>query len=100
MLFNLLVRKLKHLQAIIESSLRCLSFSEEINNFLIWECLLDVLIGEVDYHITVWVSLSANTICKDNFFLAGLVDTLDFTIMAYYLVNDLQIGGSFAMILL
>lgn len=70
MFLNLLISKLKYLQAVRVSSLRRLSLREVVDNPLVWECLLDVLVGKVHYQIPIRVGLPPHTIVEDDFLLA------------------------------
>lgn len=70
MFLNLLIGKLKYLEAVRVSSLRRLSLCEVVDDPLVWECLLDVLVGKVHYQVAIGVGLPPHTIVKDDFFLA------------------------------
>ena len=70
MFLNLLIGKLKYLQAVRVSSLRRLSLREVVDDPLVRECLLDVLVGEVHYQVPIRVGLPPHTIVEDDFLLA------------------------------
>ncbi len=67
---NLLIGKLKYLQAVLVSSLRRLSLCKVVDDPLVWECLLDVLVGKVHYQVPIRVGLPPHTIVEDDFLLA------------------------------
>lgn len=67
---NLLIGKLKYLQAVRVSRLRRLSLREVVDDPLVWECLLDVLVGKVHYQVAIRVGLPPHTIVEDDFLLA------------------------------
>ena len=81
MLLNLIIWKLEDLESIRESCLSSLSIWEVINDFLVWECLLNIIIIEVYYRIAITPNLSLNTVSKDNFFLSSFIDSLDLSIV-------------------
>lgn len=95
---DLLIRKFEHLKSICVGCLSCLCFSKIVNNAAIGESLLDVLIGEKDYEIAVRVSLPSHTVCEDDFLLAGLVDSLNFAVLANNLLNNLLVLTSLLVI--
>lgn len=67
---NLLICKLKYLQAVRVSSLRRLSLCKVVDDPLVWESLLDVIVGKVHYQVTIRVGLPPHTIVEDDFLLA------------------------------
>ena len=89
MFFNLIIWEFKDLEAIRESSLCSFSFIEVVDNLLIRECLFDIVIVEVDYWITIRPYLSFNSIGKYNFFLAIIIEPLNFSIMTFNLIDKL-----------
>ena len=100
MLFNLAVAKFKDLKLVREGSLRCLCLGEEVDNFSVLECLLDVLVVEVNYCVSIWEGLTLDTVVENYFFLAILIDALDLTIVANILLDNFLVRQRLAMILL
>ena len=68
--------------------MRCLCLGEEVDNFSVLECLLYVLVVEVDYGVAIWEGLTFDTVVENHFFLAILIDALDLTIVAHILLYD------------
>jgi hypothetical protein len=66
---------------------------------LVREGLLDVLIVKVNYGVAVRETFTFYAIIENNLLLARSVDTLDLTIMANDLLNNLAISWSFTMVL-
>ena len=100
MFFNLLVWKLEYLEAIGEGSLCRFGLSKIVNYSLIWVSLLYIFIGKIHNYVSVWVGLSLNSIGKDNFLFAWLVYSLDFSIMAYNLIDHFLVFSRFLMVFL
>lgn len=100
MLFNLIVSKLEHLQAIWEGRLSCFSFSKIVNYSLISIGLLDVAIVEIDNSVTIRENFTLYSIIENNFFLAILINSLNFSIMSDDLLNNFHVYGALVMILL
>ena len=69
MFLNLSVGKLEDLQAIWESGLCSLSFTEEVDDLLIRVCLLDVSVVKVYDSISIREGFTSNLIAENNFFL-------------------------------
>lgn len=97
MFFYLLISKLKHLQSsttiffrIRECSLCSLRFSEVIDNFAIFERLLDIFVRKVYYRITVGPNLTSHTISKEYLLLSVIKQALYFSIFAFDLLNHLR----------
>ena len=99
-LFNLVVRKLEHLKTIWERCLGCLCLCKVVGHFLVWEGLFDVLVVEVDDRVAIWETLTFDTVVEDDFFLAVLVNSLDFAIMTNDLLNDLGVGSCLCVVFL
>ena len=99
-LFDLAVAEFEHLQFIRESCLSCLSLCEEVYDLTIRKSLFDILIVEVDNSVAVWMRFSFDTIIEDDFFLAILINALNFTIMTNILLYNFLVGHSFAVVLL
>ena len=79
-LFDLVILELKNLQAVRESSLSRLRIREEIHNFTSRESLLDILILEENNLVAIWPYFPLDTIGKDYFFFATLVELLLFAL--------------------
>jgi hypothetical protein len=99
MLLNLLVGKFKHLKAVSEGGLRGASISEVVNHLAVGEGLLHIFIGEVNNHVAVSICLPLHAICKNNFLFTGLVDSLDFAIVANHLIDYLLVGWKLVVVL-
>ena len=99
-LFNLVVREFENLKAVRHSCLCCLSFAEEINNFLVWVSLFDVPIYKVYYLVAVGISFSPNFVGKDHLFLAIAIHSLNFAIGSDVFSSDVQIFKFVIMILI
>ena len=84
MFLYLIVCKFKYLKTIRESCLSGFCLCEIIHNFLIWECLFDITISEVNNRVTTRPHLSSNTIAKHNFLLSIVKEFLLFAIMGSY----------------
>ena len=69
MLLNLPVSKLEYLQAITESCLCSLCFTEEVHHLLVWICLLDIPVVKVHNCISIWECLASYLIAEDDLFL-------------------------------
>jgi len=67
---NLLIGKLKYLQAVRISSLRRLGLCKVVDDSLVWESLLDVIVGKVHYQVPIRVGLPPHTIVEDYFLLS------------------------------
>ena len=87
-LLDLVVAKLEDLQFIREGRLRRLCLGEVVDNLAVGECLLDVLVVEVDNGVAVWEGLTLDSVVEDDFLFAVLVDPLDLPIMPHVLLND------------
>jgi len=72
--------------------LSCPCLSKVVDNLLVRVCLLNVMIVEVNYGVTIWEDFSLNPIIEYHFLLPVLVDSLDLAVMANYLLNDLHIA--------
>jgi len=99
MLLNLLVCKFKYLQSIRKRRLRSFRLCKVVHNFLIWKSLLDIIISEVDDHVTVRMGLSPDSIRENYFFLAWLVNSLDLAIMTNLLLYYLAVSSCLAVVL-
>ena len=97
--FYLVVWELKYLKLVWEGCLCGLSFCKIIDYFLVWECLLDVCIAEIDDGVSVWPRFSLDTIVENHFFLSACVDSLNFSIVTHNLVYNLWICMSLGMVL-
>ena len=100
MLFDLVVAKFKDLELVRERSLRCLCLREEVNNFSVLECLLDVLIVEVNYGVAIREGLTFDTVVENYFFLSILIDALNLAIVAHVLFDHFLVSKRLTMILL
>ena len=98
MLFYLLVSKLEYLESIRECCLGCFGFSKIINYSLIRISLFDIIIIEINDCITVWELFTLNPIVKYYFLFAILINSLDFSIITYYLLYYSCILWLFIMI--
>ena len=98
MFLNLLILKLKHLKSIGVSSLGCFSLCKVVYNSLVRVCLFNIFICKVNYQVSIWIGLPPDTVCEHDLFLAWLVDTLNFTIMAHYLVYNFLVLTCFLVI--
>ena len=94
MLLNLIVHEFKYLQTICKGCLCRFCFRKEIYDLTAGERLLDVLILEENYLVTVRPNLSLDSIWEDNFFLAALVELLLLSFGAYHFVdlNEALVG--------
>ena len=100
MLFDLVVAKFKDLKLVREGSLRCLRLSKEVDNFSVLERLLNVLVVEVNYGVTIGEGLTFDTVVENYFFLSILIDALDLAIVAHVLLHHFLVSQRLAMILL
>ena len=100
MLFYLIVAEFEHLEPIIKRCLRRAGFCEVVNYFLVGECLLDIVVVEVDYSVAVLEGLSAHPVIKYDLFLAGGVNALDLAITADILLDYFLRGVRLSMIFL
>lgn len=100
MLFDLVVAKFKDLKLVREGSLRCLRLSKEVDNFSVLERLLNVLVVEVNYGVTIWEGLTFDPVVENYFFLSILIDALDLAIVAHVLLHHFLVSQRLAMILL
>ena len=98
MFFNLVVRKLKHLQSIDKSCLGSFCLCKVVCDFLVREGLLNVLIVEVNDGVAVGETFTFHTIIENNLLLSRSIDTLDLAIVANDLLNNLAISWSFTMV--
>lgn len=69
-----------------------LRLGKEVDHFTVRECLLDILVVKVNDCISVRERFTLHTIVENDFLLAVLIDTLDFSIMANILFDNLLIG--------
>ena len=99
MLLDLIVAELENLQLVRERSLGRLRLSEVVNYFAIGECLLDVLVVEVDDGVAIWERLSFDSIIEDDLLLSVLVDPLDLSIMPHVLLDYFLVLQGLAVIL-
>ena len=100
MLFNLAVAKFKDLKLVREGSLRRLCLSKEVDDLSVLESLLNILVVEVNYGVTIWEGLTFDTVVENYFFLPILIDALNLTIVAHVLLHDFLVRKRLAMILL
>jgi len=91
MLLDLVVSEFKHLQTIREGTLSSPGIGEVVNDFLVSEGLLNVLVCKIHDHVSIGMGLSLHAVGKNNFLLAALVNTLDFAVMPYDLIDHLLI---------
>jgi hypothetical protein len=87
-LFYLVVRKLENLKTVRQRRLDRLRLTEVVNYLLVWVCLLDISVDEVNYLVAVGVSLSADLVCEYDLLLTVLVHPLDLAISSNILVDD------------
>lgn len=76
-----------------------LRLGKEVNHFTIRECLFDILVVEVNDGISVRERFTLHAIVENDFFLAVLINTLDFSIMADILFDNFLVGQGLAMVL-
>ncbi len=88
MLFDLLVRKLEHLQAVREGCLSGLRLEEMVHDLAVGVSLFDILIHEKHDRVSVGEYFALDSIRKDYFFLATRKYPLDLTILALNLINQ------------
>ena len=100
MFFNLLICKLKHLQSIWVSRLRCFSFSKVVDYSLIGECLFDVIVCKKYYQVSIRISFTTHTICKYHLLFSRLINPLNLTVMTDNLLDYLLIFSRLLMILI
>ena len=100
MLFDLVVAKFKDLKLVREGSLRCLRLGKKVDNFSVLERLLNVLVVEVNYGVTIGEGLTFDTVVENYFFLSILIDALDLAIVAHVLLHHFLVSQRLAMILL
>ena len=91
MLLNLIVRELEHLQPIWICRLSSFSLRKVVDYSLVSISLLDIIIVEVYYCISIWEYFSLYPIVKYNLFLAILIDSLNLTIITYDLFNHFHV---------
>ena len=84
---NLIIRKLEDLKSIWECRLGSFSFSKVIDNLLVWECLLDIVIGKVYNRIAWWPNFSSHTIAENHFLLSIIKESLLLSIMGGNFIN-------------
>ena len=84
---DLVVGEFEDLQAVWEGGLRRLGFSEVVDNFLVWEGLLDVRVVEVDDRVAVGEAFSLHAVVEDYFLFAVGVHALDLAIVPDYLLH-------------
>ena len=99
-LLDLIVAELEHLQLVRECGLRGLRLSEVVDHFAIRECLLDVLVVEVDDRVSIRERLSFDSIIEDDLLLSVLVDPLDLAVVAHVLLDHLLVLQGLAVVLL
>ena len=100
MLLDLSVWELEHLQAVRESGLSGLGFSEVIHDFLVWIGLFDVVVVEVDYSVAIREHFSLDSVAEDDFLLPIIINSLDFTIMTNWLLDDFEVLSSLVVVFL
>ena len=91
-LFDLLIGELEDLKPVSKGRLCGAGICKVVDDLAVGESLLNVFVGEVDDHVAVGVGFAFHSIREDDFLLAGLVNPLDFAIVAHYLIDNLLVG--------
>lgn len=91
MFLYLVVCEFKNLQTIRKSSLCGFSLGKIINHFLIRISLLNIRVIEVNNSIAIREHFPLHPIIKNDFLLSVFIYSLNFTIIANYLLNDLHV---------
>ena len=99
MLFYLVVGEFKYLELVREGGLRGLRLCEIVNDFLVWERLLDVCVVEVDNGVSVWPRLSLHSVIEDHLLLSTRVHTLYFAVVSNYLIDDFGVSERLGVVL-
>lgn len=97
-LLNLIVCKLEDLEAVCKGCLSGTSLSKVVNNLLVGVGLLDIAVIEVDNGVAIWKHLPFNAVIEDDFLLSVFVNSLYFSVVAYYLLNNFHVGRLLAVI--
>jgi hypothetical protein len=95
---DLVIRKFEYLQTIWKSCLGCPFLCKIIHNSLICIRLLNIVVIEVDYSVSVWEDFSFDTIVKDNLFLSIFVFALYLTIRRDNFFDDSHISLFFVVV--
>lgn len=88
MFLNLTILEFKNLKSIWKCGLCSLCFCKIIHNFLVWVSLLDIIIVEINYGVSIRECFSSYTIWKYYFFLTINEYSLYFPIIAHNLILD------------
>lgn len=88
MLFYLVVGEFKYLELVRECCLRGLCLCKVVDDFLVWECLLDVCIVEVDNRISVWPRFSLHSIVENDFLFATSIHALYLSVVPHNLIDN------------
>lgn len=75
-----------------------LCLSEVVDYLLVRVSLLDIIVVEVNYSVTVREHLSLDSVVEDNLLLAVLVDTLDLAIVSDDLLYHPHVWGVLVMV--
>lgn len=92
MFLNLIICELKYLQAIWKSTLSCFGLCEVVDYFLVRVGLFDVVIIKINDSVAILECLSFDPIVENDFSLAILIQSCDFTILTYVLLHNFHIS--------
>jgi len=89
MFLNLVVSKPESLKAVLESRLGGAHFGKEVDGLgVIREHLLDVVVSEVDYTVSIRPHQASHSVGENNLTLARCEEFLDFVVLASELFSE------------
>ena len=83
MLLNLLVLEFEDLYAVWESCLCRFSLCKEIADLATLKALLNIIVLEENYLVTIWPNLPLYTVGENDFFFTVVINSLDLTFLTY-----------------